>query len=282
MFVGFPARILNIKEFRKTIKEIAEEEFNFIELSLDYPIPFNIEESKIRSVLKEIKDYGMEIAFHGPWRDLSLASPINEVREASLSYVVKTMEFSSKFNPLYYNIHLFSNQSMRIRSVKEDILKAGIKSVNTLLLKAKNYDLKILIEKNESQCFGTLDWICKIADEIDEVYFTLDLGHLVPAYKLERNSLNELYGLIGDWIRILKNKLLVCHVHDILFSCGSVVDHLAIGNGILNMEDIFDMLFKSHIEYVVFECFRKRVNGKIVEAHPRDLRNWVKRIIERH
>ena len=57
---------------------------SYVEVSLDYPWIYGLRNEEAKALRRAVREWGFEVGIHAPWRDVSLASPIKEVWEASL------------------------------------------------------------------------------------------------------------------------------------------------------------------------------------------------------
>ncbi|MEM5836194.1 MAG: hypothetical protein QXR09_00955 [Candidatus Aenigmatarchaeota archaeon] len=75
---------------------------NFLQVSLEFPFLY---QKRSIHLLNEIIDNGLEIAFESPQGAVQIFNPIKEISRSSLKIMNKILNFCSKFNPLYFNLH---------------------------------------------------------------------------------------------------------------------------------------------------------------------------------
>ena len=88
------------RPFRRTIEKLHKLGLDYLEFSLDYPLPGSMKEADKKELKGLLADYGMRIAFHSPI-DIAVMHPREEIADASMRILRQCMEFSAGFTPLY-------------------------------------------------------------------------------------------------------------------------------------------------------------------------------------
>jgi len=257
--VGFSLWYGN-KEREKLLELMREKGFDYVEISIDYPWPY--ENLSFQAIVKRAYDLGFKIGFHGPWRDLRLASPINEVAEASKKVVEKVLENISRFEPEYFNLHLISEEITIDRKVTEEVIRKANETVKFLENLSNKYSVTITLENNPHGHFAYPTYFAQIS--LGNLKFCLDVGHAIIAYYNAGETSYTPLGVVSDWINTLgKDKIYVIHLHDVVRKNENYVNHYFFGLGILNLKEISKYICeRTNTQYILFETFRKNRDNK--------------------
>lgn len=175
---------------------------------------------------------------HGACFDIYLSSPDQKIREVSRARIIQTCQIAKElklgrivfhtnylptvmFNP-YIDNWLIENQLFWIEIIKE-------------------FDLKILIENSFDQ---DPELILRLIEAVnsDNIGICLDIGHC----NLSKTS-------IKNWIEKLKDHIIQLHIND---NNGILDRHLAVGDGIINWEDVSNLISLNRLEpIIVFEMY---------------------------
>lgn len=279
--VGYTIWYGDHKYLEDRIRRVYELGFNYIELSLDYPWPYINTDKFIESIRKIVKEYGLGVAIHGPWRDIRLASPVSEIREASLKVVIRVLNLISQLDPLYFNLHMISEEAIKFNSVKRDVLKAAAKSLESILSEADRLGIDVTIENNVDGIMSEPEHFISLKNIINrEFYICLDVAHaLIPYLKRGDESPNS---ILDYWIASLYDfTTLTIHLSDIERVGSCIFEHLIFGHGILNFNQILNRVKRVNgLEYIlleVFWCKDESGERKIIQLE--DLRKYVKIIL---
>ena len=246
--------------------------FDFVEFSLDYPWPDQLTGKEMRLLEKLKEEYGLEIAFHGPWSGKVLFHPRDEISDACLKIYEKCLKFAEKFNPLYFNFHQFGYLATSgFEEIRKKIFDKALEATRTIVNFGRSFP--VTIENNPSRLFGCPRDIKPLLDNISDLNFCFDVGHAVVS-KWEIQHAKGKTGEkleIKDWLDLFKDRVLTVHLHDCLLE-GNLkpVDHFVIGKGNLNFENIAKAVKKTSCRYAVLEVFYTR---KGVFASEEDLKN---------
>jgi len=192
--------------------------FDGVELSLDYPLCRN---GLHVSVLEELRGSGFEVAIHLPWREVHLASPIEEVRSTSLRYVVDCFRSSSRLEPRYAVLHVTTEQAVCSSDVELCLSKA-VDSVQHVLRVAEDYGVPLYVESTRQYCCGGLEHAVRYVDLGAGV--CLDVPHAVERYSRLRRRLLTLGEVIREAPPSVLPHIGVVHLHGYTVSGYYVVD----------------------------------------------------------
>ena len=123
ILIGAPVWLGN-RPFKQTLSALQKAGFDYLEFSLDFPLPECMRSDEKEELKRMLEDFGLKIAFHSPL-DVQTVHPRREIFEASMKILRKCFEFSSYFSPLYYNLHLHP----RISTLKLDEVREQVRAV---------------------------------------------------------------------------------------------------------------------------------------------------------
>ena len=186
-----------------------------IELSIDYPLLFTQEIPNV--FIDAIHREGLEVGLHLPWREVFLASPISEIRRLSeriISGVVTSV--TSKLDPLYFVVHLSTNQSWC--GPKDQLcLEAASKSLETLSQLSDELGIPLLIETVMDRCCSNEEHLPHLLMRADpgKIGVCLDIPHIierrVKRWKVFHNPLT----IVNDLPPIMLEHAKVVHIHGV-------------------------------------------------------------------
>lgn len=252
------------RPFKDAFKTLAKLGFDFVEFSIDYPLPEKLDES-----LGELtKEYGLELAFHAEWGGINLAHPREEISQASLTIAKKCVNFVKDYEPLYLNFHVIADvPTLKFPEVEEEVLKVGIRSLKEISEVCKKYHVPLAIENNPWFLFGVADHFDLIFREVKDVNLCMDVGHLVRVnHEIERvERWAKKSKSLRYWLNRFKEEVLAVHLHDCTLEDNEVVDHLLLGQGELDLEEVCNYVRKSKCKYLVPEVYLFRERKRIKE-----------------
>lgn len=262
------------RDKKRLLESMREIGFDYVEISLDYPWPY---EQDFQDIVKKAYNLGFKIGFHGPWRDLRLASPINEVAEASRKVVKKVIENISHFEPEYFNLHLISEEITFDGKVVEKIVKRANETIRFLEDLSNEFSIVITLENNPHGHFACPTYFAQVS--LGSLEFCLDVGHAIIAYYNAGETSYTPLGVISDWINIVgKDKIYVVHLHDVIRKNESYVNHYFFGLGILDLKEISKFVCeKTNVQYILFETFRKNRDNKAKPLKENEVLNVVRK-----
>ena len=248
--------------YRNRVRELARESrrigFDYVEVSLDHPWPFSgnpgLDEA-VRAVLSE----GLSIAFHAPWRDLRLSSPLEEVRSASIKVFRKVASKISSYECDYLVVHLSTDQAIdRIEEVRGEVVEAAVKSVGELNDISRELGLKLMFENVRED----LEMFKVIASK--SMGICLDAGHVIvsTSRRLGREHAED---ELRKWLTTLKDKIRIIHYSGVKFNGKWVRDHQITDSSDRYLRLIRSKLKQINPEYFLLEVFE----GRKEEEHAR-------------
>jgi len=237
------------KPFENTFKTAQESGFDYIEFSLDFPYPENFSENEIKLLKSLKKKYGLDLAFHAPWGDVSIAHPREEISNASLKVFEKCIKFAENMDSLYFNFHnSIKVPTLKFEDVKNKAYKKALESMSEL---AKSSEVILTLENNSFlEFFGKTEDFEHINEKLK---ICLDVGHVAACSWRGKTDFKK---DLEEWIKKFKNKIHVVHLHDFKGDAKTYEDHLTIGSGNLDFNFISKAIKLIKCNYVNIELYK--------------------------
>ncbi|MEM4576506.1 MAG: sugar phosphate isomerase/epimerase family protein [Candidatus Nezhaarchaeales archaeon] len=278
VLIGFPLWLGDKAKFKYKVDESHKAGFDFIELSLDYPWPVP-DSSTPKKIADYIREAGLDLAVHGSWRDIRLASPIDEIREASVKYTLKLLEITEGLEPKYVVLHVSTDQAIEeARNFGQSIIDATSASIQTILDFAFENGLTILFENVPSNFCSSIDHIKRAILSVEGSEICFDVGHAqVQAVRSSNWKEVEVDVVIDEWFKNLGSKIRGVHVYDCLVEGGWINEHVAPSTSSKSIKSLLKWIKdeKSRVNFVVIEAFK---DAKGNEIGPRKLTSLVRQV----
>ena len=258
MKVGFPIWYGNKDRLRQIVSNAVKAKFDYIEVSLDYPWPFE-GEIRLLDVINLINDHGLKIAFHGPWRDIRLSSPIEQIRRASVEVCKELLKSISKIESEYVVLHLSTDQATdRSQITEKNSIRAAIRSAEELISFGADLGIKVVLENVRERLHEFEKVVSEVKPEI-----CLDVGHIaiVTIRKEKRENIKD---EITRWIGALRKWIRIIHFSGVEKQKHYVRDHLLTNKGDPHFKAVIEELKGLEINNFLLEIFED-VNGKEVD-----------------
>jgi len=223
--IGCPIWLGDRRSWKEKVREAYEAGFNYIELSLDYPWPL-LDRDTPEAIVNETRKFGLDVIFHGCWRDVKLSSPIEGVRKASVSYVIDVAKAAGEIHPTYFILHLSTDQAVnQIEEYGDLFVEAAISSLKEVLEEAEKLGVEIVVENDPMHFMTTVDQVAEVLRRVD-VEFCFDIGHAY-AYTVRKERCADVDELISSWFKALGAKIIGAHVYDCIIRDHWVEEHVA-------------------------------------------------------
>jgi len=186
-----------------------------IELSIDYPLLFTQEIPN--TFIDVVRREGLEVGLHLPWREVFLASPIPEIRRLSeriTSSVITSV--TSKLDPLYFVMHLSTNQSWC--GPKDNLcLEAASESLKTLSQLSDELGIPLLIETVMDRCCSNEEHLPHLLMRADlgKIGVCLDIPHIIERRIKRWKVLHNPSTVVNDLPPIMLDRAKVVHIHGV-------------------------------------------------------------------
>ena len=270
------------EDIRYLIKQIRDSYLDGIELSIDYPLLYKKEVPKVIS--EYLKHEGMYLTIHLPWRDIELASPLNEIREASIKLVVRSIDELSTLEPSYFITHLTTEQD-HCGYMSRDCIESAKESIGVLSDKAREVGIPILIETTHEKCCSSDDTLPYVLESvIDNPYIgvCLDPIHILSRRLRRWRSRQSLIELINDLPPIIVNKVEELHIHGFKeLGMGLLYVHLLPNEEVIR--DISEVLkssvIKDKVKILVIEAYKDDIGNDVDLPRLRSVVRKVKELV---
>lgn len=278
VLIGFPLWLGDRRKFEAKIRETHSAGFDFIELSFDYPWPVP-DDLTPRRIVRFARNMGLDLAIHGSWRDIRLASPIDQIRERSLEYVLRTLEIAKELEPKYVVLHVSTDQAVReVEELEHLVVKAASQSVQRIVDFALRLGITILFENTPSQFCSSIEHMKKVILGIEGSNMCFDIGHVqLQAMKLDDQRERSASDVIEKWVKELGPKIRGVHVHDCIARGSRIDEHIAPSTSSQSIKSLMDLVRSKSLRlgFIVIEAF-KDPEGR--EVSPKSLVNVVRQL----
>ncbi len=249
MKFGFPIWYGD-KPLQRAIEKVHRLGFDYIEFDLNPPSLEKLTKEEL-NLLRNLKDeYDLEIAFHGPWSAIDICNLNDKISEVSLNVLLDTIKFSEQVNPLYFNFHLMSYSNphvLEFDKIKNEIYKKAFGNLRKI---TKSIKVVLTLENNGTNAiFRTLEEFNNIKNY--NMNFCFDVGHAA-----KNKFRSNVPWKLKDWLNSFKDKIIVTHLHDCLIKGNEAIDHIPIGSGNIDFDEIFAAMKNTKCEYVLIEIAR--------------------------
>jgi len=257
--------------------------FNHAEVSIDYP--FGIEDVEpFKTMCKHVKEYGMTLSVHAPWQEINLASPLREVREASIRIIERALRLAYQVESIYVVLHVTSAQPIcKSSAYRHRCISSAVEALNRLATIADELGLLLAVENVGDPCCGRIDQFSPIIAE-SRTYACIDIAHALLHENNARNLIKDrtsYANVLSSWIdSVGRERVLAIHVHTVVDRNGKLDPHNIPDENLLDIKALSKVIAKSGVKYIVFEAF-KNLDGKPVDvtelAQPvSKLKSWLR------
>ncbi len=253
---GTVADLLNF-DFPSLVERAIEAGFKHVELTLDmvYVSPGSLSKDKIEKLANLAEKFGITYTAHLPLWSIEPASPVPQVRKASVEALVEAIRIVKELNPLYYVLHAtgaLASEFTRLpappplkRLINEAFSDFASESVKSLIELSKIDSRRIAVENVEFD----FEYTRRIVDAND-TSICFDTGHLMAGYS---GDYDPLQFLEKNFDRIVE-----LHLHDgyrrVVNGRVEIGDHLALGDGDLPVCSLLNLLQERGFDgVIVFE-----------------------------
>jgi sugar phosphate isomerase/epimerase len=261
MLFGFALWYGDIRKgsWEERFSKAKEMGFDYIELSIDYPMARLMDPARIAKVKELMEKHGLKIAIHCSWVQY-LADPRPDIHEGSLKYVERCMEIARQLDPLYLVFHMYGEPgTQEFQEVHDDIVRTAIENAGKISSMGDMNSVPALIENEPRIRIGTLNEISLILEKNPGLKLCFDICHHI------RNNINlEQMGRaseksgIEQWFQMFGDRMLTVHLNDLAATeSGMLADHLPFRGGIIGKQlpELCRMIKQSSCEHITLEVF---------------------------
>jgi len=204
-----------------------------IELVIKGEVLDKLSFSDFKGLAKRLKDSEIELTVHLPFMDLSLAAFDPWIRKVSLLRLFQGMKIASLFEPKVCVFHSGYHQDYH-REQKDKWSDIFIEdSLSAILNLADELNLTLALENTFEPTPNFMKPIFEAYK--NRLYWCFDPGHAKVFSEADELT----------WFDILSPFLIEMHCHDNL---GKFDDHLPLGEGVINFQEIFKAIRKQNKE----------------------------------
>jgi sugar phosphate isomerase/epimerase len=243
------------KDLIKEIKWIAENGFDFVDLTIEPKKAYKI---NVKKVKKALEDYGLGVVGHtNPF--LPSVFPIESIRKVCLEEFSKYVDIFSGLGAKFMNIHSFyyAHPLSDEEKVEENI--RFLKKVNKM---CESKGITLMLE-NFTKPFDTPVAFARILKEVPGLKIHLDVGHC---------NLNQEKNLTEDFFKKFGNRIVHLHFSD---NKGTDDQHLPLGCGNIEWKKIIKAIKKYKYDgTITLEVFSPDRDYLIISRDK--LKKWLK------
>jgi len=271
--LGYSVWKKDVSRIEELTSEFIEQELDHVEIDIDSLLDLD-DNTWIMRFKDVFSSYNISIGVHAPWREIHLASPLDDIREASEKIIIKILEILDKLDIDYDYIIIHPSSEQPICS--ENSIKC-IESLKRSVENIRRYTDNIVVESIQGRCCGKLDHIEILIDLVSDTKICLDLAHIYVEYKKLKNYKN-----LADVLNIVSEKILrktfLIHLHGVYHENSKDKVHRDFDQTPLGEEDLFLKISGlNNVRYLVFEVFYNR-SGR--DSKPSDIEREIKRLRE--
>lgn len=250
------------RPFDETIKKLVQLGFEYLEFSLDYPLPGSMGAAEQRELAVLLEEFDLKIGFHSPL-DTPLTHPRDELAEASLRVLRQCMGLAAAFQPRasYYNFHIHPRiPTFKLADAYEELYQKGLARCDAITRAAAEFGVPLTVE-NDLVPFDRAQLLLDaLARYYPQLHFTFDIGHAIKAEECHARSRcargGDLLVHLTPWVERCGSKVLVAHLHD--FARSGNRDHLSLGMGEVDLSAVLELLQQAtSCQYLLLETFWK-------------------------
>ena len=222
----------------EALKVAAENGFDAFEIGVYFPAVDldNWNWNEIGAIKEISRDAGIEICVHAAYYELNMAAFLKGIREESVRYINKSIDFCHELGGQVINVHsgkfTYYDEQPGASLDTDPLMKIQwdyhIESLKRINAYAESKGITLCLENlGWNEVAQSFEDMLKIRDEVGyTLQFTLDIGH---ARLNSKGGVEEGFRVLGDNIR---------HIH-FTDNFGEEDDHLPIGEGNTDYSSFF-------------------------------------------
>jgi len=275
MLYGWSTWKGHLDRWDQVLEQVKDSSFDYIELSLDYPLPEQVE--RLKDISKKVKDLGLRISFHAPWRGIDLASPWEPLRRGAVEVLKNVAEIGANLDGEFMVIHLTTSERLE-GDIKEKIIVNAKRSVEDISRISSELGFNIFIENVGK--LGHPDVLGEIIDH-SELGICWDIAHAVADFarrhKVDLDKV-DVDDVITMWTQSFENKIKCMHVHGVSKQDDKIRSHQGFGYPITRRV-VAKAIALASPDYVTAEIYYnngKEVGPRFVRKELEDVFSWLR------
>ena len=222
--------------------------FDYLELAMDPPqAHYSVIRKKKVELRKALDRHTMDVVCHLP-TFVSTADLTDRLRETSLAEVLDSLETAAELKPLKVVLHPSTVRGLSVFAM-ERVMVYLFKSLELVVEKADHLGLSLCIENMFPQHYSLVnpeDFV-EVFERFPTLRLTLDMGHGQIESAGGKRTI--------EFIERFADRIYHVHASDNL---GKADDHLPIGAGVIDFQELVKALKKSgYDETVTLEVFSR-------------------------
>ncbi len=276
MLKGYPMWRENFDELNDVILSVKESGFDYVELSMDYPLPEQKEE--LERFVEETKKWNLYRAYHAPWRGLHIGIPWERVRKAVVDFMKDMAFMSRQYLGEYMVIHISVDEKVN-KKIRESLKKKMKESIEELTIFALENKFEIYFENVVTRCCTLPEDVGEFADQIEGFKLCWDVGHAVSVHILRGGDVEDIPDVLDTWSKSLWKNIRCVHVHDVVINGRKVKSHRPVGFT-YTVKDLVKAVSRTNAQYMLLEIFYDKegeeLNPKKVGSLLREINTWLR------
>ncbi|MFC1454669.1 sugar phosphate isomerase/epimerase family protein [Candidatus Undinarchaeota archaeon] len=213
-----------------TFLNVSKDYFNGVEL-VDEPRLFSWElEDNLDAIKKRLSTMNLRVTLHAAYRDLNISSTMTPIRDMSVDLILKSIDKAKELNAEVITIHPGKMSGRKIDRSDAEMLM--VESLEKICAYAEENNVKLALENmtpGHKKLCQTPEDILTIIDKVNSPALgaCVDFSHVhLMKYQPEK------------FVEPLKDVLYNVHLSDSAID----EDHLYLGGGMIDVEEIFKIL----------------------------------------
>ncbi|MFN3910021.1 MAG: sugar phosphate isomerase/epimerase family protein [Candidatus Anstonellaceae archaeon] len=224
------------KELIEEIYKIGEMNFDYLELTVEYPAATPEKIIQKKEKIKElIESYNLGLLTHLPWY-FSIAHPYQRIQKAINKEIENAMQISAFLGAKSITLHPELVLPVSCQGRKK-MIQNSLNTIKFLNKTASNFGMQLCLETVDEKALSLAEYK-QILSEVD-IKITLDIGHAQTYFSQN----------ILDLIDEIKKHVGHVHLHD---GKGGE-DHLPLGAGRMDLKDIIKKLKEFYNSTITLE-----------------------------
>lgn len=270
--LGFSVWKRDVSRAGQLIQDLVETGIDHVEIDIDSILDLEDREW-LRELAGVLYRENMTIGVHAPWKELYIASPVEEVREASVKILTRLVRAlrDTGIDYEYIVLHPSSEQPVCTENTMR-CLESLKRSLEGIMRETE----RVVVETIQGRCCGRAEQIDILLDMVPGLSVCLDLAHVIA-----ENIKTREFRTVADAIELVSRKVLektmVLHLHGLYIERDKrVKTHRDFSITPLGETSLVERIRDiQRLRYIVFEVFYNR-EGR--DARPLDIRDEVSRV----